>query len=378
MAFCIRCGQPLVDGAKFCATCGMSVTSGSGENEKKRETIYDGEIHKCPHCGEALKAFESVCPTCKFELRGVKGSSSVKELAEKIERATSESQKISIIKNFPIPNTREDILEFMILAAANFDAAYYAAHLDEEDSSDAWLSMVEQCYQKAKLVLNDQADFEKVERIYLKIKKDCLQKESKFEREKIIRQSDREREEEAKIFKKSKFRIVLIIFAAISALISALAFDDNQIASGMIALTMCGLFITAFLMGSGAIKERVRNIRVIPTILAFTLFAPYFSMYSLETDSSDRVTWDDIVLNEYAPEPNTTSMKEWTNSREKFYVYDIECSQKGYYDYVDACKAFGYDYEIIEEDENSFKAYNEEGYQIRVCYIATLTVELII
>ena len=39
-----------------------------------------------------------------------------------------------------IPNTKEDIFEFMLLASSNFDAFYYATHLHVEDISDAWLS----------------------------------------------------------------------------------------------------------------------------------------------------------------------------------------------------------------------------------------------
>ena len=153
MAFCTNCGQQVADGAKFCANCGTPVSQNVANTERK--TVFDGEIHKCPHCGEVLKAFETVCPTCKFEIRGAKGSNAVKDLAEKLENASSEKQRIIIIKNFPIPNTKEDIFEFMLLASSNFDAFYYTTHLHVEDVSDAWLSKIEQCYSKAKILLDD-------------------------------------------------------------------------------------------------------------------------------------------------------------------------------------------------------------------------------
>ena len=55
MAFCINCGQELTEGAKFCANCGKVV---NGENPTpQRKTVYEGQIHKCPNCGEVLGAF---------------------------------------------------------------------------------------------------------------------------------------------------------------------------------------------------------------------------------------------------------------------------------------------------------------------------------
>ncbi len=145
--------------------------------------MYDGQIHKCPNCGEILKAFDIVCPMCQYELRGVKTSSSVKDLTEKLERATTESQKITIIKSFPVPNTTEDIFEFMILASSNFDASYYAAHMNEEDISDAWLAKIEQCYQKAKWMLSSSSHIANIEAMYNKILSDCEAKKKQAEKQ---------------------------------------------------------------------------------------------------------------------------------------------------------------------------------------------------
>ena len=170
MSFCINCGEQLSNQAKFCANCGTPAKQNSSNTERK--TVYDGEIHKCPHCGELLKAFETVCPTCQFELRGAKSSNSVSQLAEKLENAQSENQKITIIKNFPIPNTKEDIFEFMFLAYSNFDAKYYAEHQDVEDISDAWLAKIEQCYSKAKFSFGNAKEFEHIQNLYDKTVKD--------------------------------------------------------------------------------------------------------------------------------------------------------------------------------------------------------------
>ena len=116
-----------------------------------------------------LNSFLTNCPTCGYELRGVRTANSIQDFAKKIENCPSEKRMIELIRNFPIPNTKEDILEFMILASSNFDVKYYQKHLDEEDSSDAWLAKIEQCYKKAKTTLNAH-DLQKVEEIYNEVK----------------------------------------------------------------------------------------------------------------------------------------------------------------------------------------------------------------
>ena len=178
MAFCINCGQQLPDGAKFCAECGTSVQASA---QSQRKIVYDGEIHKCPNCGEAVKSFVLVCPACGYELRGVSSVIAVKEFYDRLESAATDNQKVNIIRNFPIPNTREDIFEFMILAASNIDEQ------PNKDVFDAWVAKFEQCYQKAKLMFENDLDFEKIQSLHNKTikhidKEKTAHKMSKIER----------------------------------------------------------------------------------------------------------------------------------------------------------------------------------------------------
>ena len=82
MSFCMNCGQQLPEGAKFCSGCGTAMGEIKAETTQ-RKTVYDGELHKCPNCGELLKSFTTVCPTCAYELRGVTTNSPVEALAKK-------------------------------------------------------------------------------------------------------------------------------------------------------------------------------------------------------------------------------------------------------------------------------------------------------
>ncbi len=170
MAFCSNCGKELAAGAKFCFECGTPV---GAVDETTRRTVYSGEIHKCPSCGEALKAFETVCPACGYELRGASTSNSVRDFAAKIDGAQTDTQRVNIIRNYPIPNTKEDIFEFMILASTNITGK------QQKEVFDAWLVKFEQSYQKAQLVIADSSDMARIKVIYDKTHKQ-ISKEKLF------------------------------------------------------------------------------------------------------------------------------------------------------------------------------------------------------
>ena len=193
--FCSYCGTKLDEGARFCKNCGESVgqtqhsvkTTADNETSKaetkqpmvepakedprtKRKTVYDGELHKCPNCGELLKSFTTVCPTCAYELRGVTTNSPVEALAKKVEMATSLDDKIELITNFYIPNTKEDIYDFFILAVSNLEDKWY-------DTDDAWRAKLEQAYHKARLSFGNTPEFEYLEKLYNRTRKEVNKRE---------------------------------------------------------------------------------------------------------------------------------------------------------------------------------------------------------
>lgn len=167
MAFCINCGQELANGAKFCANCGKAVGASQNETTEQRKTVYEGEIHKCPNCGEILSSLAVICPSCGYEIRGSKASNSVKEFAMQLANAENDKQKITLIQSYPIPNNKEDILEFLILAATCFDPGEnLTGNSVKKDISDAWYAKVEQSYRKAKMLFANDADFTKIQNVY--------------------------------------------------------------------------------------------------------------------------------------------------------------------------------------------------------------------
>lgn len=212
MQFCPYCGTKLDEGARFCKNCGEAIANNTQEQQKpkreqpfagnptERKTVYEGYIHKCPSCGEVLEAFLSVCPTCGYEIRDVKSSSSVREFALKLEAISAQKmpafeekksvmkmvfgkdfnesneaekaqerfdeqkaqEKANLIINFSVPNTKEDILEFMILVASNIDVKRGV----DDVVTKAWISKLEQVYQRAQLVMGNSRDFAMIKSIY--------------------------------------------------------------------------------------------------------------------------------------------------------------------------------------------------------------------
>lgn len=156
MSFCTNCGAQIAEGAKFCTNCGAAST----RPESGRKTVYDGNVHKCPNCGEALTAFASVCPTCGYEIRGKSAVASVQTFYSDLSKAQTTEQKDRMIRNFPIPNTKEDIIEFMILASSNILGE------DERDIYEAWLAKFEQAYQKALILFAGDPDIVRIQQIY--------------------------------------------------------------------------------------------------------------------------------------------------------------------------------------------------------------------
>lgn len=204
MAFCSNCGSLLDPNSKFCTSCGTANTAAAApvapttpvapppvpsssattpppvlastapaqaavatpvNGERVQE--FSGKIHKCPNCGEVLKALAAKCPACGFELSEVSNTSSVKEFSDKLAKTISTNQKIELIRNFPIPNAKADIFEFLVLATSNFDTKkHLSATGSQRQISEAWLSKIEQSYVKAQTLFKDDKDFAKFQELY--------------------------------------------------------------------------------------------------------------------------------------------------------------------------------------------------------------------
>lgn len=204
--YCVNCGNKIEDGMKFCPSCGKAIGSiHYQEAENKNE--YDGAVKKCPRCGEVLKSFETKCSSCGYELRSIKTTSALEEFTNRLsdidnekseksglnymklfvgdyfdnlmEEKRKSSKKASYIRSFAIPNSKEDLFEFIIMASANIQPNYLRpfsifrregldvdTYNSRKSLSEAWLSKMKQAYEKARLSFKNDEDFEHVKEIY--------------------------------------------------------------------------------------------------------------------------------------------------------------------------------------------------------------------
>lgn len=198
--FCSHCGKRLESDVKFCSECGSPISANQSKSDVERKHEFAGKIIKCPNCGEILNAFITTCPTCGYELRGAAANSSIKELAAKLEVvdlqqeksskkiypgeiSEKERQKIALIRNFPIPNTKEDMMEFLIMAASNAVADFSTQSEGEKALAEAWKAKYEQAYNKAYISFENTREFEELNKRYLAKLKEYEHKKDKHEKE---------------------------------------------------------------------------------------------------------------------------------------------------------------------------------------------------
>jgi len=149
-----------------------------------------GDLKKCPSCGAPVHSFVSKCGDCGHEFRNVEAvrssillSKLMNEAATKIknEKASVPANEItnsnahlfnpnniakeinviqaSIISSFPVPNTKEDLLEFISLAHGESNKIPNKLGGYVFDGSDilinAWKSKKEQILNKARIIFKD-------------------------------------------------------------------------------------------------------------------------------------------------------------------------------------------------------------------------------
>lgn len=227
--FCSKCGKQIDNDAIFCKFCGSSTfsnISSANNAESGSKGQFAGKISKCPNCGEAIDSFLTKCPLCGVEIHRTDVASSVRLLVDQLQQLESQrppqgylksflsrtylanavsdidSKKIDLIRNFPIPNSKEDIIEFLFLAFSSIDMSAIAGGsvwrpipTSLIELARAWDSKADQAYQKAKYMMFSDPEFPKIQSMY--------------------EQKERDKKTAAKNRRKSIFGVVMLAIAPI-------------------------------------------------------------------------------------------------------------------------------------------------------------------
>ena len=149
-----------------------------------------GDVKKCPACGAIIQSFHTKCSDCGHEFSNVGANVSIGKLFDMLNACENErndegmsvgkalgsmfanaygvgggdkilEKKKSIISGFPIPNTKDDILEFLSTAVpnakqkGNIFTKQQPENKSHNDLAPTWKSKCEQIIMKAKFSMKE-------------------------------------------------------------------------------------------------------------------------------------------------------------------------------------------------------------------------------
>lgn len=142
-----------------------------------------GEVRKCPQCGAVVEAGSVRCGECGYTFVGIKANNSIEKFSEKLNEIEENfSKKNSLIQNsilgnfltigndnrtraiqtminnFPIPTTKEDLLEFTLFLKPKSKKPYGCSN-SEYQICETYKKKYKECINKAKLYFSDDPQF---------------------------------------------------------------------------------------------------------------------------------------------------------------------------------------------------------------------------
>ena len=166
-----------------------------------------GDVKKCPSCGAIVQSFSGKCGDCGYEFRDIQSDFTINKLFEALMDADNipkdeyrqikrsgggglldsvfgddsdyveeqridehdekhlqkiQARKIQVISNFPVPNAKEPLLEFLTLGISKatpikkgFWDTLTSAEKDHNALVPAWKSKFDQIVMKAKMSMNE-------------------------------------------------------------------------------------------------------------------------------------------------------------------------------------------------------------------------------
>lgn len=226
------------------------------------------------------------------------------------------------------------------------------------------------CGSKTLLVESDNVT---IERIRTSAQKEVELERIRVDDRKQQRLMEQEREQEVTIqaekFRKSKWFKLLIVGFLIAVFCAYSCFSDGKILGGILAVLQAGCFGLAWMMGMQIVKEKKRYMHILIAIVGMILIVPTFRACNKAPEIKE-VKWSVIFLGEVIPEPNSKKLDIHTNTSDELWMDVVDTSDEEYYEYITACKEWGYTIDV-EEDSKEYIAYNDEGYYLELSHYDT-------
>lgn len=146
--------------------------------------------------------------------------------------------------------------------------------------------------------------------------------------------------------KLSIFGKVSTISIAVSSFLDIIAFLAGRVFAGIIAIVWLAVVIAALLMKKNVIKIPKAWIAYVLIILSFVLIVPYFSLFKIDIADYKKYDWNEIVLADILPVPESPYGEIISNSETYLALYVKQSEKEQYNRYIEACKEKGF---VIEE-----------------------------
>ena len=139
-----------------------------------------GNVLKCPSCGAQVVGGSALCPECGYAFSNVGANSSYEKLSAKLEAievayrdkksntiplygvSNKVKEMANVIRMFPIPNTRADLLEFLASMSAQISSMKEGQSIqvfEDQMMRKAYEAKYNECVNKAKISFANDPDF---------------------------------------------------------------------------------------------------------------------------------------------------------------------------------------------------------------------------
>lgn len=167
--------------------------------------------------------------------------------------------------------------------------------------------------------------------------------------------------------KLSLFGKLSTVGIAASVLLGIIAFLAGRIFAGIIAIVWLAIVVVALLMKKDVIKVPKTWIPILAVILSFILIVPYFSLFKINIADYEKYNWNEVVLADMLPTPESPYGEIISNSESYLALYVNKATEEQYNQYIESCKEKGFTIDT-EMTGSFFYAYNEAGYKLSLSY----------